>query len=565
MFIKNIDFLSPPITFYYKGFHSHTSVISGLLSILAIIMNIAQAVYFSLDIINRKEFNAYYFNTFVDDAGIFPFNSSSFFHFISLGENGKDFWREGVDFTKYRIIGLDAYLDHFFKEPFLNDYDHWIYGKCNNKSDTEGIGYLINYEYFEDSACIRQFFNSKEKKYYDTGNPNFKWPIMGHGTYSNNSLIYNIIVETCKQETIDLSLGKGAKCIPNTDTVLSTSYFYFINNYVDVLNYESPNTKFLYRIETGIQQNIFSKNNINIIPSTVRTFNGLIFEHIEESKAYIYEKNDVSQAQMEDDDIYVTYSFWLKNNMSYYERKYKKIQEILSNIGGINQIIILVSVFINNIYNRYIVLYDTEDLLFSSINTEKKNYRLKIKESINKSCEIEKKNEKENTKIIFDKEKNESNNLNQNKIIYKNKNVRGSKHNNITNNFNNSEDLYNNSYNKIAKTNNKGYYNESFKEKVPNKGTNKDINKVNSKDTKKMNTKEKNEEELTFIDFIIFNLFCGKKHQKFKVFNTFRKKIISEGHLMKNHLNVYNLLRVTKHKKKFRRHSYQLKDLIKLI
>ena len=313
MFIKNMDFLSPPITFYYNGFQSHASITSGILSIIAIIINISLAIYFSLDIFKRKDLVAYYFNTFVDDAGVFPFNASSFFHFISLGENGKDFWREGVDFTKYRIIGLDIYLDSYFKNPILTDYDHWIYGKCNNKSDADGIGYLINYQYFEDSACIRKFFDSTEKKYYDTGSPKFKWPVMGHGTYnSNNSLIYNIIVETCNQETVDLSLGEGAKCIENVDTVLSTSYFYFINNYIDVLNYKTPNTKFLYRIETGIKKYLYSMNNLNIIPSTVRTYNGLFFENIEESKSYIYEKNDVSLGQNSDKEaIFATYSFWL--------------------------------------------------------------------------------------------------------------------------------------------------------------------------------------------------------------------------------------------------------------
>ena len=39
----------------------------------------------------------------------------------------------------------------------------------------------------------------------------------------------------------------------------------------------------------------------------------------------------------------------------------------------------------------------------------------------------------------------------------------------------------------------------------------------------------------------------------------------SEEHLIKNHLNVYNLLRINEKKRNFRRNSYQLKDLTKLI
>ena len=102
-----------------------------------------------------------------------------------------------------------------------------------------------------------------------------------------------------------------------------------------------------------------------------------------------------------------------------------------------------------------------------------------------------------------------------------------------------------------------------------NKDNNKDINKESNKDYKKdtikSTIKERNEEELTFCKFIIYKLFCKKKNKRFQIYNNFRTKIISEEHLMKNHLNVYNLLRVMEKKKKFKRNSYQLKDLIKLI
>jgi len=41
--------------------------------------------------------------------------------------------------------------------------------------------------------------------------------------------------------------------------------------------------------------------------------------------------------------------------------------------------------------------------------------------------------------------------------------------------------------------------------------------------------------------------------------------MISEEYLFKNHLNVYNLLKSIKNKRRFRRNSYKLKDLIGLI
>ena len=65
--------------------------------------------------------------------------------------------------------------------------------------------------------------------------------------------------------------------------------------------------------------------------------------------------------------------------------------------------------------------------------------------------------------------------------------------------------------------------------------------------------------------FILFKLTCESKDNCFKIYNNFRKKLISEEHLIRNHLNIYNLLRITERKRSSRRNSYQLNDLIKLI
>ena len=36
-------------------------------------------------------------------------------------------------------------------------------------SDTEGISNLINFKYFEKSACIRKYYDKKQDKYFETG------------------------------------------------------------------------------------------------------------------------------------------------------------------------------------------------------------------------------------------------------------------------------------------------------------------------------------------------------------------------------------------------------------
>ena len=317
MLIKYLDYISPPITFYYQGSLSHTSIISGILSIISLAIIIILAIYFSLGLIQRKDPNAFYFNSFVEDAGIYPLNASSLFHFINIATVSKGLINEGVDFTNFRIIGYETYFETYFNDNNISNYDHWLYGKCNNDSDTQGIGYLTNFDFFGKSACIRKYFSFADQKYYDTGDEKFRWPEIAHGTFNEKVKVYSIFMEKCQENTINLILGDGYHC--KTDLEIDESFnkvritnFYFINNYINVLNYENPNTKFFYRIETGIYQNQYTINHLNFNPSKIKTHNGLIFDSTKEEESYLYDRNDVFIEDNNGNNVYMGYCFWLK-------------------------------------------------------------------------------------------------------------------------------------------------------------------------------------------------------------------------------------------------------------
>ena len=202
MFIKYSDYLSPPITFYYHGSLSHSSIISGILSIISIILILILAIYYSLELFQRKEPNAFYFNSYNEDAGIFPLNSSSLFHFITIATISGEYKSNGIDFSNFRIVGYENYFDNYLYDRNLSHFDHWLYGICNNESDTKGISYLTNYDFFEKSACIRKYFSFQEQKYYDVGEENFRWPQIAHGTFNENLKLYIIFLENYREDTI---------------------------------------------------------------------------------------------------------------------------------------------------------------------------------------------------------------------------------------------------------------------------------------------------------------------------------------------------------------------------
>ena len=541
MFLKHLDYISPSISFYYKGYLSHSSILSGILSIIAFILILTVTIYFSLDIIERENPTIFYFNHFIEDAGIFPLNSSSFFHFIGIKTStNEDYY---VDFKSFRIIGLETYFHIYSDNKNINNFDHWLYGYCNNETDTKGISHLVNYDFFNKSACIRKYFDSKEQKYYDMGDPKFRWPVIAHGTYNSKSnKYYTLILEKCKKETLSIILGENEQCRSDDEIkeiigFNSLAHFFYIDYYIDALNYETPLTKFFYRIENTFQINSYPINHLNFYPSSIKTHNGLIFDNIVEKFSYSYERNDVFTYN-NDNDTYTVYYLWLNNRMNIYERRYKRIQELISNIGGIYQFITFVSIYLNSFYNNYVVLNDTENLLNSSIFYEKNNIN---KKNINshhekKLHDIKKNHEKEKDKK---KEKTDVNiERNRNKILKNSTDIDITKSNDFCIN-----DLRERNY---KNKNSEKSENNKIEEKVKIPNFNKKTNR--------------------FWKYISFKLSINKNNNSFEIYKNFRIKIISEEHLIRNHLNIYNLLRVNERKiNSKRRYSYQLKDLLNLI
>ena len=545
MFIKRLDYLSPPVTFYHQGLLSHSSIISGIISVFSIVGIITFAVYFSLDIIYKNDPKTFSFNSFIEDAGMFPINASSLFHFISMASLSSNYENDGIDFTSFNIIGFEDYYEAYLYNKNLTNFNHWLYGKCNNQTDTEGISYLINYNYFERSACIRKYFSKIDQKYYNTGDPKFKWPIISNGTYNKQYGIYNIIIERCQNNIIKLILGEGHECLKRPEfeeiqrnfSLYGEAFIYFINHYIDIKNCTNPYKKYFYEVQTFLPKNSFITNHLNFNPSTVKTHNGLIFDNIEEQSAHMFDRNDVFN--MEKNEIFIAYAFRLKNGMYCNERIYKRIPDIISSIGGVYQFITIISIYINSLYNHYIVLFDTENLLYSSIHTEKRIHKKKEKGQVK-----EKENVNNRKLKKLDKEKN--NTENKNSLSQKIKNEKPNKNAKINNNSQSSNLFV--SLDKINTNIEMNHHNN---------------NKIKDKNYEKKRTLKKRITQ--FFDFLLYELSCKKRNQYFKVYRDFRIKIISEEHLIRNHLNVYNLLRITEKKRHYRRNSYQIKDLIKLV
>ena len=75
----------------------------------------------------------------------------------------------------------------------------------------------------------------------------------------------------------------------------------------------------------------------------------------------------------------------------------------------------------------------------------------------------------------------------------------------------------------------------------------------------------KSKKKKFFLNYIFFKLTLEKKNSYFKMYENLRMRLLSEQHLIRNHLNIYTLLKVTKSKRLSRKHSYHFNDLFQLI
>lgn len=512
MFLKEIDFLSQPITLFNQGSVSHSSLPSGILSIITVIIIIILSIREIKVSFQRSSEtpSSTSFTYFIEDAGTISFNPSSLFHFISL-ENLNDKGKEDFNFSYFNAIGIESPITEFTRDNDIKNYDHWLYGFCGNENDIEYLKDIITMDYFTKSACIRKYYDSKSKEYYDINEPKFKWPSINHGTFHPKNNIYSIIIKECDQNILD-SLFNGeliCKDISEYDMTARVAHLNFIDQYIDILNYKNPISRYYFRLENLLDMINYSVHHLNFNPALIKSHIGYIFNKEKDEYSYFYNRNDVFN-YIRNCDIFMGFSFYLNNRINYYERSYMTIQDTLSKIGGTLNIVLFIMTFINNYVNCYAILVDF-------------NYLLNLFAITPNDIKIV------NRKNILDKKLKQVEKIKKNSLPFARMK----------------------STEKTIEEEQK----ESDKETVSEQSLN--TEKIENNETPNVNNSEENNKEnkqknsvdsvFSFCEFFVYKITCRKKKIKnIKIFEDFRKKIISVEHLMLNFLKLNDLLNLEK-------------------
>ena len=579
MIFKKCDTISPFITLYFKGEYRHSSIFSGILTIVVYILVFGFSIYFTIAFVNKTNPTIYFYTRYIGDAGIFPFNSSSLFHFIRFADTINNENKE-IDFESVTIFGIEESIDEYMSVKKIKNFNHWLYGECNinDAKNIEKVESLVNQNFPEKAACIRQYYDKKEDKYYDTNHEKFKWPALTHGCANDDAINYGFIIEKCTNSTIN----KTCKSDEEIEDYFDHLFYivYFMDQYADVLNYKTPYIKYLYKLTNGFFEDTFTINHLNFNPSSVTTHNGIFIDNLISDKSYQYTQNEKSNINKNDTTIVASCYFWMQNTLQYYERNYERFQDLLSNIGGIQQFISTLAEFINDFVIYFIILLDTEELVISidrqnfkkeqfqfkptilrkaskilnppkfktksknnnnnnSINKQSSVIQILIKDKIDLSKISNNKNARSDSlNDCYQKRKEE---FNLNKSL-ENKNLKKISNNFIAR-FNNENNIYN--------YNNKNLVNSSDKNIVDSKSmsfkysSNDLITEARDNKNKPITKQNFSWLNYSYYSFILF-ICCKSINPKINFYENFRRQIISEENMIQNHLNIYKLIKYCK-------------------
>ena len=349
------DTISPHITLYYHKERKHSSFFSRIISLLACIAIIVLSLLFLYDFFSRAIPNAFYYNKFINDTGIFYLNQSGIFHSILLNNY------TSYDKKAITVIGLANTLGiAYLKQPNPEFYDHWIYDICDVDAFPKRIKEDIQskIEKFKGGLCISKFYNKTTKEVIDINNNKFEYPKLAHGSANPLVEYYGVIIQKCQNNSINNNTCYSTEETDENIRYLKGYNFYFVDQTIDVDNYHNPYSQYFPEASSVLAQNSFTINNLNFYPVTVRTHIGLLFDSIKENVSYKYVQNEKATYDAQRSGIIGSVYLWMPNRIEVYERSYEKLQDLAASIGGVTKLIMIIAEMINFLYHDFVVLND---------------------------------------------------------------------------------------------------------------------------------------------------------------------------------------------------------------
>lgn len=355
-----LDFYTRQISLYYKNRSSYSSNTGIIFSIISIIIIIFLVIYNIVKLFNHSTFSIVMNHIIKNNISI---NLSSTPIMIGIFKNEN--LNETLNSSIYKLNVELKYLNYTNNENFINfksiEYENCIYSKYINKYPQINNYNLSNY------YCLK---SNQEMTIYGK-----------YGDVYNKFQCLSILISKYDSSEYENIIENESNINPYLNLI-------FLSNIIQHYNYHNP-------INNSIQTEFF-KINKNLFKKIIYSFNhilyksneGILLNKIKNIQSFNLKNIFIDFYENEEKEVkniingikyknIIQIIFSCSDDSIEYIRNYIKINDIISDIGGNIQILLLICKFIVNYFSKKNIIIDISNNLISYDYL--KNYKSKEK------------------------------------------------------------------------------------------------------------------------------------------------------------------------------------------
>lgn len=409
--IKNLiymDFLGPMYGFEDNDSLRFKSFQGSLLSLIIVVLVTTASFMFGKEIYQKQLPTVSVNSEFLSESKIYFKYFPIIFHFSTI--NGTDI----IDFTPFlELVSFSIQTD--LSNKVTTTYDNLNLTSCSNKSFTTNKNNGNNKG--NDNQTLMQKANNK----LDSSNTYFCIDFEDDDFFKNenlstNSVSYNFGFKLCKSNnsitsmtnsSLDNNTNYCTGVIKSSSEEAILDYriedilisVYYVNSYVDYYNSTKPIQSYWENINYKLSNTYLRRSYMKFLNNQFNSDNGWLFEKIEtfdyiQLQTILPDSMLLSDSGIEDDLVYLL-TLESPRFRAVIKRHYLKVQDIFAKIGGVMNVLLILSKILFSHYLRFLYLIFVRDLTKDTMEKRRFAYKPGLNsfyDSDNSVCNVDYKN-----------------------------------------------------------------------------------------------------------------------------------------------------------------------------
>lgn len=326
--MESIDFIGERPNIYIKNAKYFKTTLGGILCLLMVVCTFLVSFYFGREVWEKK-------NPIVNSAEVFltvpielPLDKVDFEFFFGVSTELGYLTDPSIIDVRPQIFSYSTEMGGFFTIPFNVTVCKPEIFLEENRAMAEQLNIMDTF------FCVPASQIKGLGMYKTYGEEGFK--------------VFNFQLFPCKNNTN----SNGVTCKPQEviDNYLSSAYLstYFTDYSINTNNFTNPYTKYFKNEFTAVSSGSFTAFILYFQHYFVNSDNGFFFQEEDAKRIPKFEMSKSSySAKPNSSGLFLEFSLQLKSNKTTFYRKYIKMQELMAQIGGITNLLLIIVGILN--------------------------------------------------------------------------------------------------------------------------------------------------------------------------------------------------------------------------